>query len=407
MDEQRSERPQLSHAPVLPDEVLSYLAPTDGALIVDGTVGAGGHAAAILAAADCHLVGLDRDDTALALAAERLSEFSERTTLIRTNFVEMAAQLQHHGVDMVDGILLDLGLSSMQLDEGRRGFSFRMDGPLDMRMDRREHVTASTLLNHAERDELTQIFRQYGEEPAARRLATAIVRRRDERPWQGTAELADLIRGVTRSRGGHSPALARCFQALRIAVNGELDDLRATLDQAVDLLAPGGRLVIISFHSLEDRIVKQTFRELALTCICPTLETDAMPPRNPNAFLNLKRRPGKKSAAAPGTRVRYLPLVVLLVSIGMVLVAKVYLERRTSDLKQQWQQEHLELTRLLKEIDNLELQRETFLSGPYILPRASAMGLQPTMPGQVRKMGVVGADGTVAPLMAGAEVSGR
>ena len=255
----------------MPNETLTYLNPQPNGRYIDGTIGAGGHAEAILAAAPgCQLLGFDRDADALAIARQRLAPFGERARLVHTNYHNMITVLDEIGWDGVDGILLDVGLSSMQIDRPDRGFSFQSEGPLDMRMDRREPTTASTLLNHSSLDELTAIFRQYGEEPKARAIAKAIVARRERQLWETTDELAELIRRVVRHRGhGRCPAVPRIFQALRIAVNDELDNLRDTLHDAIDALNPHGRVVIISFHSLEDRIVKETFREAGLDCICP------------------------------------------------------------------------------------------------------------------------------------------
>lgn len=255
----------------MPNETLAQLNPQPGGRYVDCTVGAGGHAAAILAAEPtCQLLGLDRDTNALAVASERLAPFGDRVRLVHTNYHNMITVLDEIEWDGVDGILLDVGLSSMQIDEASRGFSFQVDGPLDMRMDRRERITASTLLNNSELGELVRIFRQYGEEPRARQIATAIVRRRETQPWESTEELANLIRKVLHHYGDRRcPAVPRIFQALRIAVNGELESLQNTLDDAIHALKPAARLVVLTFHSLEDRIVKETFREAARDCVCP------------------------------------------------------------------------------------------------------------------------------------------
>lgn len=255
----------------MPNETLTLLNPQPGGRYVDCTVGAGGHAAAILAAQPtCQLLGLDRDANALAIARERLAPFGDRARLVHTNYHNMITVLDEISWDTVDGVLLDVGLSSMQINEASRGFSFQTDGPLDMRMDRRERVTASTLLNNSPADELTRIFRRFGEEPRARQIAKAIVLRRENQPWETTEELADLVRQVLRHRGDRRcPAVPRIFQALRIAVNNELESLQNTLYDAIGALNPSGRVVVISFHSLEDRIVKDTFREAAIDCVCP------------------------------------------------------------------------------------------------------------------------------------------
>lgn len=259
------------HQPVLTSQVLAYLAVKPGCRVIDGTLGAGGHAEAILKSAeDVHLLGIDRDDEALAAAKARLQGFGSRVHLVRGSYTEMPVLVEELGWPRADRILLDLGVSSHQIDTANRGFSHRQDGPLDMRMDRRSRVTAAGILNHASQEELTRIFREYGEERYAARVAHAAVERRQQRPWERTGEFAELVsRIVGRPRHGHLPPPTRCFQALRIAVNQELEQLQQGLEQAVELLAPGGRLVVISFHSLEDRMVKNFFRQAALTCVCP------------------------------------------------------------------------------------------------------------------------------------------
>jgi len=258
------------HQPVLLTEVIAALQPRSGGIYIDGTVGAGGHAAAILEASapDGQLYGLDQDERALALAGERLSGFFDRVHLLHANF----DRLHQHHLPPADGILLDLGVSSMQFDQPERGFSFQADGPLDMRMDPSATETAADLVNHLPEGDLADLIYQYGEERQSRRIARAIVQ---DRPFERTQELADLIARVVRSgKGGQRgkpkihPA-TRTFQALRIAVNDELGALERVLPQAIAQLAPGGRLAIISFHSLEDRIVKKYFQQEARDCICP------------------------------------------------------------------------------------------------------------------------------------------
>ena len=263
-----------SHEPVLLRQVVEWLAPAAGRRFVDGTVGGGGHAAAVLekAPADAELLGIDRDDEALAAAKAKLAGFGQRVRLVRSPYSRMAEIAEELGWDegSVDGILLDIGISSHQIDTPERGFAHRFDGPLDMRMDRRSPVTAATLLNRAAVEELARIFREFGEEPKAMRLAQAVVARRAERPWERTGELAELAQKVVgRPFERGLPAATRCFQALRIAVNGELEELEKGLEEAVRLLRPGGRLAVISFHSLEDRRVKHFFRAEALSCVCP------------------------------------------------------------------------------------------------------------------------------------------
>ena len=260
-----------SHEPVLLAQVRSFLALPTARRFIDGTVGGGGHAAAVLEAVPgSELLGLDRDKEALAAAAERLASFGSRVHLVHSRFSGMAQAAAELGWDRADGILLDLGISSHQIDTPERGFAHRQDGPLDMRMDRRERVTAATILNEANEHELARILREYGEEPQAWRIAREIVTRRRSRPWERTWELAELIESVVGKpfqRG--LPAATRCFQALRIAVNDELGELAQGLEAAVPLLRPGGRMAVISFHSLEDRLVKNFFRDEARNCVCP------------------------------------------------------------------------------------------------------------------------------------------
>ncbi len=255
------------HIPVLLAEVLAYLRPERGGRFVDGTVGAGGHAAAILEAAGeaGRLLGIDRDPQALALAAARLAPFGDRVRLVHGDFRDLGRHLAAAGWKAVDGILLDLGVSSMQLDDPARGFSYQVDAPLDMRMDPGQPVTAADLVNTASRDQLARWIAEYGEERWAGRIADFIVAARQRRPITPTLQLVEVIKDAVparaRRRGGH-PA-RRTFQALRIAVNNELEGLEAFLQEAAGYLRPGGRLVVISFHSLEDRAVKRAFRALA------------------------------------------------------------------------------------------------------------------------------------------------
>jgi len=260
-----------AHVPVMPREVLEYLACDRGGRYVDGTLGGGGHARLIAAANERNeLLGIDHDQSALEAARETLDEFGDRIILRQGAYSEMADLAEACGWSKVDGVLLDVGLSSHQIDTAVRGFSFRTDGPLDMRFDRRSSVTAATILNSASEGELMRIFRDYGEERAWRRLARAVVKRREHQPWSRTQEFAELAEtAVGRRRGQRLPPATRCFQALRIAVNDELGQLRAGLQAAEDLLAPGGRLVVLSYHSLEDRIVKNAFRAAEATCVCP------------------------------------------------------------------------------------------------------------------------------------------
>ena len=262
-----------SHVSVMPAEVLGLLAPHPGEVYLDGTLGGGGHARLILEASspDGRLIGLDRDPAALASAGTYLLPFGTRVILRNSSFADAEQILEEIEQPLVNGILLDLGVSSHQLDTAQRGFSFRTDGPLDMRMNPTVGQTAADVVNTAEEDELIRIFREFGEERWARRIARAILKRRVEKPFTTTGDLAALIEAaVPASRDSQRihPA-TRSFQALRIFVNDELGHLQRGLLKAIDLLQPGGRLVVISFHSLEDRIVKHTFQDAARGCICP------------------------------------------------------------------------------------------------------------------------------------------
>ena len=255
------------------EEVLHYLEPRRGGIYLDGTLGGGGHARLILEATspDGILVGLDHDAEALEAAGSSLAEFGDRVMLRQGNFAEMASHLDTLGVAMLDGVVLDLGVSSYQLDSPNRGFSFREEGPLDMRMNPSAGRSAASVIAEADADHLKRIFREYGEERWAGRIAREIVAVREQQPIKTTLQLAELVSQVVpRGKGPQRihPA-TRVFPALRIYVNGELDSLQAGLDAARQRLKVGGRLVVISFHSLEDRIVKQAFRALSTGCICP------------------------------------------------------------------------------------------------------------------------------------------
>jgi 16S rRNA (cytosine1402-N4)-methyltransferase len=256
------------HQPVLYNEVLEALAPQPGRRYIDGTLGAGGHARGLLAASspDGELLGLDVDPTAIELASARVAEFGDRVQIRRGSYAQLAQHLAGLGWGGVDGILLDLGASSMQFDRAERGFSFQKEGPLDMRFDPLGGRSAAELVNELPEAELADILYEYGEERQARKVARAIAA---ARPLSTTGELAAVIaKALGGHRGGIDPA-TRSFQALRIAVNGELDNLAAALPQAVAALKVGGRLAVISFHSLEDRQVKQYFRRESRDCICP------------------------------------------------------------------------------------------------------------------------------------------
>ena len=258
----------MSHQPVLYQETINHLQPKSGGRYVDGTVGAGGHARGILEASapDGQLLGIDLDPGALDLARSRLSPYGDRVTLVQASYVRMRELIAAQGWEAVDGILLDLGVSSMQLDDPARGFSFREDAPLDMRFDPgdRTKPTAAELVNTLPEAEIADILYEFGEERRSRQIARAIV---ESRPIQTTGELAALVRRI--NRGGRIVPATRTFQALRIAVNRELETIEMVLPQAVDVLAPGGRLAVLAFHSLEDRIVKQFFRTESRDCICP------------------------------------------------------------------------------------------------------------------------------------------
>ncbi len=245
-----------AHNPVLLNEMIDWLAPKDNGVYVDGTFGAGGYSRAILNAADCRVFAIDRDPSTKVFAEKLEAEFPGRFVWLLGNFSDMCSLLELHGVEAVDGIVLDLGVSSMQLDQAERGFSFKNDGPLDMRMAG-DGSNAADVINNASEEELADIFHYYGEEKAARKIAAAVVKARSEAPIMRTKQLADIIRGVLGGQHGKTDPATRSFQGLRIYVNREFESLETGLKAAEDLLAPGGRLVVVSFHSLEDRIVKR------------------------------------------------------------------------------------------------------------------------------------------------------
>lgn len=256
-----------SHIPVLVEEVLSWLACRPGGRYLDCTVGQGGLASRILSLTgpDGLVIGIDQDEEAIAAASNRLEPFADRVRLVRGNFRELKLHLRSVGLSEVDGVVFDLGLSSAQLDRADRGFSFLTDGPLDMRMDRRSNRTAADLLNQLGATELADLLYRFGEERYSRRIARAVVRARARRPLQTTFDLVSVIRDAVPSiyRHGRLHYATRTFQALRIAVNHELEVLEGALRDAADVLTPEGRLCVTSFHSLEDRIAKQTFRALS------------------------------------------------------------------------------------------------------------------------------------------------
>ena len=256
----------MTHTPVLLEEVLTWLLPARR--LIDGTVGMGGHSQALLAGGAEQVLGLDVDPDALQLARAQLAPWGERAVLQQGSYCEMRHAARALGWCSVDGILLDLGVSSLQLDHAERGFALRRDGPLDMRFDPRAGMPdAASLVNGADEEKLTRLFRRYGEERHSRRLAHMIVR---ERPFTGTLDLARAIeRATPHSRRERIHPATRVFQALRIEVNDELETLQRALPEALALLRPGGRLVVISFHSLEDRIVKRWLQQEERDCVCP------------------------------------------------------------------------------------------------------------------------------------------
>lgn len=243
------------HVPVLGREALAWLAPRAGGIYVDATFGAGGYSRAILAAADTRVIGIDRDRTAIAGGFDLVEQSRGRLTLVQDRFSNLADVCTAQGVEAVDGVVMDIGVSSMQLDEAARGFSFRLDGPLDMRMGQ-EGPTAADVVARASETDLANILYIFGEERRSRALARAIVAARGEAPITTTRALADIVSKVVRSKPGDIHPATRTFQALRIFVNQELDELHLALAAAERVLGPGGRLVAVSFHSLEDRIVK-------------------------------------------------------------------------------------------------------------------------------------------------------
>ncbi len=268
----RAEDIAFGHKPVLLEECLTALAIRPDGIYLDGTLGRAGHSLEIVRRLTTgRLIAVDRDETALDAARERLAGFLDRVTLVHSNFDRLGEILSELGLNGVDGMLFDLGVSSPQLDDAERGFSYMQDAPLDMRMDRTAPLTAREVVNEWPYEELRRILFDYGEERYAPAIASAICRRREEKPIESTGELVELIRQAMPAkalREKQHPA-KRSFQAIRIAVNGELEALPPMLRAAADGLNPGGRLAVISFHSLEDRIIKKTFQELASGCTCP------------------------------------------------------------------------------------------------------------------------------------------
>lgn len=266
------------HVSVLLSQSVEGLLPRSGAHYVDGTFGGGGHTRALLAASapDGHVIAIDADPGAIARGAAVRAELEtvkpgsgDRLTMVHGNFREMDRLLAGHGIDAVDGVLLDLGLSSFQLDGAERGFAFRLDGPLDMRFDPTQALSAADLVNTLDEAGLADVIYRYGEEHRSRRIAGAIVARRATTPFASTADLAAVVQRAAGGRRGETHPATKTFQALRIVVNGELDALTDGLAASGRLLRPGGRLAVISFHSLEDRIVKRFIADAAATCVCP------------------------------------------------------------------------------------------------------------------------------------------
>ena len=264
---------KFEHTSVLLEEVLDNLAIRPDGIYVDGTLGGGGHSFHILErlTEGGRLIGIDQDTDAIAAAGERLACYGDAVTIVHDNYEHMAEVLCDLGIREVNGILLDLGVSSYQLDNPERGFTYRTDAPLDMRMDRSSALSARDIVNTYPEEELVRILREYGEERCAARIAANIVSERKKKPLETTGELSSIVRASIpakmREKGGNPDK--RTFQAIRIACNRELDVLRDSLDTMIDLLAPGGRLCVITFHSLEDRIVKNAFRRNENPCTCP------------------------------------------------------------------------------------------------------------------------------------------
>ena len=267
------------HIPVLCDKVVNFLSPKPDGVYIDGTVGLGGHSAAILetsAPSGC-VIGIDLDVEALTVAESRLHAFGNRYSVINGNFAEMDVLLERHSVHAVDGILLDLGVSSLQLDTPHRGFSFNHTGPLDMRMDLEQGLdsreqttlTAMQVVNNSPMNVLVDIFKRYGEERFAKRIAGRVVQARQQEPITTTTQFAEIVKQAVPQKTSKIHPATRVFQALRIHVNAELENLGTGLEVAISLLKPGGCLCVITFHSLEDRIVKRYFQMCAKTCVCP------------------------------------------------------------------------------------------------------------------------------------------
>ena len=262
------------HKSVLLEETVDGLAIKPDGIYVDGTLGGGGHAFEVCSRLNeqGRFIGIDQDAAAIEAASERLRDFGEKVTIIRSNYCEMKSRLHEIGVDKVDGIVIDLGVSSYQLDTAERGFSYRVDAPLDMRMDQRQQLTAREIVNTYSEADLIRVIRDYGEDKFAKNIAKHIVIERQKAPIETTGQLNEIIRHAIpmkfQKTAGHPSK--RTFQAIRIELNRELDVLRESLDDMIEMLNPGGRICIITFHSLEDRIVKSAFRKNENPCICPS-----------------------------------------------------------------------------------------------------------------------------------------
>ncbi len=263
---------EFSHRSVLLDECIEGLAIKPDGIYVDGTCGGGGHSFEIAKRLTTgRLIGIDQDEDAIQAASKRLSVYGDKITMVRSNFSELTDICKDLGIERIDGLLIDLGVSSFQLDEAERGFSYSADAPLDMRMDQRKELSAYDVVNTYSEEELRRILFEYGEEKFSAKIAERIVSERSRSPIKTTLELSELIKSAIPAaarNGGHHPA-KRSFQAIRIEVNGELDVISPAINSAALLLNKGGRMAIITFHSLEDRIVKQTYAKLAEGCICP------------------------------------------------------------------------------------------------------------------------------------------
>ena len=299
-DRNAAEDQSYGHKPVLLDECLDALAIKPDGIYLDGTLGRAGHSLEIARrlSGKGRLIGVDRDETALEAAKQRLAEYMDRVTLVHSNFSEIHAILDQLGIDKIDGMLFDLGVSSPQLDDAERGFSYMHDAPLDMRMDRTAALTAYDVVNGWSYEELRRILFEYGEERYAPVIAKHIVRQREQAPIETTVQLSDIIRGAmppAALREKQHPA-KRSFQAIRIAVNGELDELEPMREAAAERLNVGGRLAVISFHSLEDRIIKKAMQRLATGCTCPPEFPVCVCGKQPKMKL-VSRKPIVSSAA--------------------------------------------------------------------------------------------------------------